>query len=480
VIFTSGSTGRPKGVAVTHGAVVNVLVGLARHLSVTDQDCFVAVTTLAFDIATLELFLPLTTGARLVLTSHALARDGPRLTRLLSVVGATAMQATPSTWRLLLEAGWQGNTIFKILSGGESLIKGLSRQLAPRCASLWNLYGPTETTIWSTAAVTVAPGGDVTIGRPLANTQLYVLDSRGQPVPVGVPGELYIGGAGLARGYLHRPGHTAEKYLPNPFGEPGSRYYRTGDRVSYLPSGQVVFLGRIDRQVKVRGFRVEPEEIEAVLSGHPAVQAAAVAAQEVSPGDQRLVAYVVANRPVPSQWRVAASPPQLRQFLRQQLPEYMVPSTFVMLDALPLTPSGKLDRRGLPAPVPVRPDPWGGSVTPKTDVERAIATVWQAVLGVERVGLHDNFFDLGGHSLLLLRVHARLRELYPRNLSLIDLFARPTVSSLANYLSQGVLEVEPDPQGPARSAARRAATERQRQLRQQPPARPSPKGPSDE
>jgi amino acid adenylation domain-containing protein len=296
VIYTSGSTGRPKGVEITHGSVVNFLTSMRRRPGLNERDILLAVTTLSFDIAALEILLPLSVGARVELVRREVAQDGARLAEKLAVCGATVMQATPATWRLLLEAGWSGSPGLKILCGGEPLAPDLAHQLLARGSSLWNLYGPTETTIWSTLHQVDGRLCPVPIGRPISDTRVYVVDGRGQPVPVGVQGELLIGGAGVARGYRSQPELTAEKFIPDPFsGRPGARLYRTGDRARWLRSGELEYLGRIDHQVKIRGFRVEPGEIEAVLGQHPAVGQAAVLAREDTPEDKRLVAYVVPN-----------------------------------------------------------------------------------------------------------------------------------------------------------------------------------------
>jgi acyl carrier protein len=275
----------------------------------------------------------------------------------------------------------------------------------------------------------------VSIGRPIANTQIYLLDSHLQPVPIGVPGELYIGGAGLARGYLNRPELTAQKFIPNPFSsEPSSRLYKTGDLARYLPDGNIEFIGRIDHQVKIRGFRIELGEIEAVLRQHPAVQETVVLDREDVPGDKRLVAYVVPHQ------EQSPTSSELRHFLKEQLPEYMVPSAFVTLETLPLTPNGKVDRRALPNQEGLRPDLEPTYVAPQTEVERSIATVWQEVLHVENVGVHDNFFDLGGHSLLMVKIQTKLQEVVNRDVSMTELFKYPTINSLARYLIQEQVE----------------------------------------
>ena len=351
VIYTSGSTGRPKGVQIAHRSLVNFFHSIRQRPGLTRQDILLAVTTLSFDIAALELYLPLVVGAQLGLVSREVAADGVQLGESLKRAGATVMQATPATWRLLLAAGWKGRRGLKILCGGEALPRELAHHLLEKGASVWNLYGPTETTIWSAARQvsghpsTSSPEAYESIGCPLANTQVYVLDRHLEPVPIGVPGELYIGGAGVARGYLHRLDTTAERFLPDPFREePGGRLYKTGDLVRYLPEGHLEFLGRLDHQVKVRGFRIELGEIEACLGRHPGVREAVVLAREDSPGEKRLVAYVVAQE------EPAPSGSELRGFVRERLPEYMVPSAFVGLPALPLTPNGKVDRKALPAP----------------------------------------------------------------------------------------------------------------------------------
>ena len=400
VIYTSGSTGRPKGVQIPHRAVVNFLRTMAQQPGLGSADVLVSVTTLSFDISGLEMYLPLMVGARVVVATRDDVTDGRQLQTLLETEGATVMQATPATWRLLVEAGWTGPGL-KMLCGGEGLPQELAAQLIERGAELWNLYGPTETTIWSTAEKLGRGNGNVTIGRPIANTQTYVLDRNFQPLPVGVPGELYIAGDGLSRGYRQRPDLTAERFLPNPFGPPGSRMYRTGDLARFLADGRIECLGRVDHQVKVRGFRVELGEVESAVAGHPAVKETVVFAEEVGAGDTRLVAYVVYQ---PGESLTAS---ELRKLVRETLPEYMVPSFFVKLDRIPLTPNGKVNRRALPGPFQ-----GAGAererVAPQTQTEVRIAEVWQRVLGITDISVGDNFFDIGGHSLLSMRVVAEI------------------------------------------------------------------------
>lgn len=341
------------------------------------------------------------------------------------------MQATPSTWRLLIESGWEGNPSLTILCGGEALPRDLAHQLQSRCDSLWNLYGPTETTIWSTCDRRLPQADTISIGRPIANTQVYVLDRHLQPVPVGVPGELYLGGAGVARGYLNRPELTAEKFVPNPFGAaPHIRLYRTGDRVRYRPNGTLEFLGRLDDQIKLRGYRIELGEIEATLSQIEAVRAAVVVVQTDAPDIQRLVAYLV---PYPQQ----PIPPiaTLRHQLRQQLPDYMVPTAFVILDSLPLTPNGKVDRRALPA-LDAR-EPLGSDfVSPRSPLEAEVANLWAAVLRVPQVGVFDQFFELGGHSLLATQLIAQVQDQFQVQLPLRSVFESPVLADFAAQIAQ--------------------------------------------
>jgi amino acid adenylation domain-containing protein len=434
IIYTSGSTGRPKGVMVTHRALANFLGSFQAMLGIAAGDELAALTTLSFDIAGLELFLPLVSGARVALVGRDEAGDGARLEARLAAGGVTFLQATPATWRLLLDAGWTGNPGTTLLCGGEALPRALADRLVERGRALWNLYGPTETTIWSSAG-RVAPGtGPIDIGRPIARTQLYVLDAGFQPVPVGVTGELYIAGTGLARGYLGRPGATALRFLPDPFGaEPGGRLYRTGDLARWLPDGRLECLGRVDHQVKVRGYRIELGEIEAALARHPAVRQAAVVAREEEAGDQRLVAYIACTSIVP-----AAG--ELRAWLKNWLPEYMVPAHFQVVDALPLTPNGKIDRKALPAPELGRETGVRARalVAPRGPVEEALVAIWAEVLGqpAASIGIQESFFELGGHSLLATRLVSRVRDLFRVEMPLRRLFEEPTVAAVAAWVAE--------------------------------------------
>ena len=440
-IYTSGSTGKPKGVQITHRSVVNFLTAMQQKLQLTNIDNLLSVTTLSFDIAVLEIFLPLTTGAKLILVSREVATDGIQLLQQLNNSAASVMQATPATWRMLLDAGWEGNSQLKILCGGEALPQNLASQLCQRAASVWNLYGPTETTIWSTIHQVDEREAFVPIGRPIANTQIYILDKHLQPVPVGVPGELYIGGAGLARRYFNQPELTQEKFIPNPFtSDSESRIYKTGDLARYLPNGEIEYLGRIDYQVKLRGFRIELGEIEAVLEQHPAIRQCVAMVREDVPGNQRLVAYLVAEN---------ISTDELRQYLRQKLPEYMIPSAFVFLDSLPLTPNGKVNRRALPAPENTSWELASTFVASRHPVEEVLAGIWTQVLGISQVGIHDNFFEQGGHSLLATQVISRIRKTFGVDISLQRLFEFPTIAELAKNIQeashQGVSAITPVP-----------------------------------
>ncbi len=470
VIYTSGSTGKPKGVQISHDALSNFLYSMQQQPGLIRQDILLAVTTLSFDIAALELFLPLIAGARVVLADHETVIDGVRLADQITKHGVTVMQATPATWRLLAESGWKGKNTLKALCGGEAFPLGLASQLAKQVGFLWNMYGPTETTIWSGVCKVEAEDSLIPIGLPIANTSFYVLDACLNPVPVGVPGELYIGGSGLARGYLNRPELTAEKFVANPFNkelasrEPEeARIYGTGDLVRYLSDGNIEFLGRIDHQVKVRGFRIELGEIEAVLAEHPSVTQCVVIAREDRPGDKSLTAYLVPDQ------EKGPSVSELHGFLKEKLPDYMIPSAFVEMKALPLTPNGKTDRRALPVPDTCRPELDAIYVVPQSEVERFIADVWQQMLVVDKVGIHDNYFELGGNSLLTAQIHHKLQKKYEKKLSVIDMFEYPTIHSLAQYIQSEKYERPRSMSGRARAetrADREASMRRQSQFRQ--------------
>ena len=427
VLYTSGSTGRPKGVAVGHRALVNLLTSFADRLGSGPQDVWLGLTSLSFDISALEIYLPLVTGGRLVIAPDGLAVDGAGLLRLIRREGVTHVQATPSGWRVLLGAE-PGETGLVALAGGEALPLPLARELRAAVARLFNVYGPTETTIWSTCAEIPRSPSAVGIGRPIANTRAYVVDEQLRPTPLGVPGELLLGGDGVARGYLGRPGLTADRFVPDPFGPPGARLYRTGDLAAWTPDGDLDFLGRIDNQVKIRGHRIELGEIEARLLEHPAVAEAAVAVHEDAAGSPFLAGYltVAAGAGEP-----AAA--ELREHLLRTLPAAMAPQRFVRLERLPLTPNGKLDRRALPVPPREAPAP---AAAPATDaapdpVTEAVRQIWAEVLDLPGIGPDEDLFDLGGHSLTIIQISARIRQALGVELDFDLFFDTPTVAGIA-------------------------------------------------
>lgn len=429
IIYTSGSTGKPKGVQVPHRGLTNFLSSMAQAPGLTQDDILLAVTTLSFDIAGLELFLPLTVGAQVVIASREVATDGFRLQALLSSSSATVMQATPATWRLLLAAGWQNEEQIKILCGGEALPQALAEQLLSQGSELWNMYGPTETTIWSTTHPVKKTEPLISIGRPIANTQVYILDEAKEPAPIGVIGDLYIGGDGLTRGYLNRPQLTAERFIANPF-DAADLLYKTGDLARYLPGESIQFLGRIDHQVKIRGYRIELGEIESALGDHPAVRETVVVARD-DKAEKELVAYIVPDSQIEAQESDLIA--TLRAHLLKMVPDYMVPSAFVMLDTLPLTPNGKVNRLALPAPEMSESNAKSFN-PPENAMQKQVADIWAEVLRLSRVDIHANFFQLGGHSLLATQVISRLRDTFQVELLLRNLFEAPTVAGLANRI----------------------------------------------
>ncbi|MEH1095713.1 non-ribosomal peptide synthetase/type I polyketide synthase [Micromonospora sp. CPCC 205739] len=437
VIYTSGSTGRPKGVRVSHGAVVNTLATMRDRPGLTSDGTMLAMASFAFDMSVPELFLPLVVGARMLLVGRDVAYDAPRLADLLVAERVTLAQGTPATWRLLIESGWTGAPGLTAVCGGEAVSAPLARQLAERVDALWNLYGPTEAAVWSTME-RLEPGfTHLSIGRPIGNMRVHVLDAQLSPVPVGVVGELYLGGAGLARDYLGDPVLTAQRFVPDPNG--GGRLYRTGDLGRWLADGRIEFVGRSDSQVKVRGFRIELGEIEAVLRRHPAVRDAAVVVREDA-GEKTIVAYLTLTTgaetggdPDAAQGTDVtadfdADPAPWRAFARTYVPDYMVPSAFVVLDRMPLNANRKVDRAALPAPR--RGGAVVGAAAPDTPLREALAQRWAAVLGYDSVGIDDDFFDLGGDSFKAIKA---LSGNDPA-ISVLDLFRYPTIRSLTEHL----------------------------------------------
>ena len=486
VIYTSGSTGWPKGVEIPHRAVVNFLQSMRREPGFTAADTLLAVTSISFDIAALEIFLPLTVGARLVVASSEEIFDAAKMKLLIRSSRATVMQATPSFWQFLVESDWFGDRRMKVFCGGEALSRELADKLLERAGEVWNLYGPTETTIWSTLSKVTPGAGPISIGRPIANTQVYLLDRYAQPVPVGVPGELYIGGEGVARGYLNRPELTKEKFISNPFdghqrdqsaaqdssergndfplghpadeGQAKGRLYRTGDLARYRQDGALECLGRNDFQVKLRGHRIDLGEIESVLRRYPNVCEAVVSLREDERGQKRLVAYL--------QRSAHPSPDAgiLQQFLKTKLPDYMIPSTYVVLDKFPLTPNGKINRKALPAPLPDRPESKHGFTPPRTLTEEKLAKIWRDLLRQPVIGIDDNFFENGGHSLLAMQLMARVRNEFQAELSLRHIFEAPTIAELAEILDGKKSQPTTQPLQPLTRAQRISAEHAQELL----------------
>jgi amino acid adenylation domain-containing protein len=426
VLYTSGSTGNPKGVEIGHQALINLLTSFRANPGFTSEDSLLAVTTLSFDIAALELFLPLISGGELIVAPKSVTADPRQLNELFVGAKPSVMQATPATWRALIEANWQGSPTLRILCGGEALPRDLAESLVQRSGELWNVYGPTETTIWSTVARVTSGDGPVPIGRPIANTTIHILDRYGNTAPIGVVGELFIGGAGLAHGYRHRADLTAERFVEIR----GERLYRTGDLARYRPDGTILCLGRVDNDEKIRGYRVAVEEIEGALAEHPDIAAAAVRSWPDASGERALAAYIVTRGDTPP------SRAELREHLARTLPDYMIPSHFEHLPALPMTPNAKVDRKALPQP--------GGAGAreiepPQGETEEKLAAIWCDLLRIGQVSRDDSFFELGGHSLLVARLLVRIEQQWGRRIGMAEFFQAPTLEKLAERIEGNVI-----------------------------------------
>lgn len=438
VIYTSGSTGNPKGVQLTHGSVTNFLLSMQDKIKTKQSDKILAVTTLSFDIAVLELFLPLISGSGIYLASSAEAMDGASLKKILETKNISIMQATPSTWRLLLTSGWKGSSSIKILCGGEAFPIDLAKKLIPICKEVWNMYGPTETTVWSSCKKLSLEDECITIGRPIDNTYLYILDENRFMQPIGVTGELFIGGYGLAKGYFGREDLTTERFMPDPF-IPGGRMYATGDLARFKSNGEVECLGRNDGQVKVRGYRIELGEIEAELQRVPGVKVAAVITSEYRPGDVRILAYLSTGNGVAIEERV------LRETLSKKLPTYMIPSHFTHMKEIPTTLNGKIDKKSLPkiqAPssgetkneealqVPVVKE------NKEDSVREILRSIWIELLGVRELKDSDNFFNVGGNSLLAVQLFSKISNVFKISLPLATLIEAEDFKAFAINLEQ--------------------------------------------
>ncbi len=440
IIYTSGSTGKPKGVPIRHRALVNLFDPNSGMPKLAPGDRLLAITTISFDIATMDMLMPLASGATLVVAGRFAAGDAFELARLLDENDATFMQATPFTWRLLVNSGWTGKPHLRMISGGEALPRDLATQLLPLGQELWNCYGPTETAIYS-GAIRLQPGnGIVPLGPPIANTTFYVVDEAGKPLPPGVPGELCIGGVGVSPGYLERPDLTAQRFIPDPFSdpfstEPGATLFRTGDLVRALNRQELEFMGRLDHQVKLRGYRIELAEIESVLRTHAAIDNAAVILRHDIEDEPRLVAYVTLAP------RAQLHPKEIKEYVGRSLPEYMLPARIVSLDALPLTGSGKIDRRALPVPESLAGQeedlPQAANVAPAGELEAKLLDIFRDVLGRPSIGVTDSFFDYGGYSLLTARLFARIHRALGKKLPISLLFDAPTPRQLAEVIQKG-------------------------------------------
>nr|WP_067062342.1 amino acid adenylation domain-containing protein [Mucilaginibacter sp. L294] len=431
VLYTSGSTGKPKGVQIAHHSLVNLMYSLQKAPGINSTDKMLAVATISFDIAGVDIYLPLSAGAQIILADAITAKDGRALLDIIRAQNVTILQATPYTWRMMLEVGWEEHLPIKVFCGGEAMAKDLAERLIPRSKEVWNMYGPTETTIYSIIKH-VTDANDITIGWPVDNTQVYILDEEKNNLTNGEIGEIFIGGAGIAWGYLNRPELTAERFIDNPFA-PAEKIYRTGDLAKLKPDGDIVYLGRIDHQVKVRGYRIELGEIEHNLGKQGGIKQAVVIAREDTPGIPRLVAYVVLEsgatgipeKSTLDKWDTA---------LFEVLPEYMMPDDYVLMDVIPSTPNGKIDRKALPKPDYSHINRSGEYVAPRTSNEKLVADIWEELMGLNEISIFDNFFQLGGRSLVAVKIMARLEQETGKRLPLATLFEYSTVEKLAARL----------------------------------------------
>jgi amino acid adenylation domain-containing protein len=435
LLYTSGSTGKPKGVQITHGSLLNLLLSIQKRPGLTPQDTWLATATISFDISVLELFLPIVTGARLIVADSEMVKDGRLLLDTIRTQKVTVMQATPYTWRMMLASGWDDKIPLKIITGGEALPKDLANKLLTRCDTLHNYYGPTETTIYSTGKQILADDQSITIGKPIDNTQVYILDDDLKQVTDGHEGEMCIGGYGVGKGYLNRPELSDEKFIDDTFsGETGKKIYRTGDLGKILPNGEIEYLGRIDLQVKLRGFRIETQEVEYNLILQHGIQNAVVIVHDDQWGNQRLVAYVVSDDPQIASHRVNYTHTWIAA-LKYKLPEYMVPTDYIVIPEMPLTPNGKTDRKKLPKPQ--FQNSREEYEAPQSDTEKMLVKIWEKYLHINKIGINDNFFELGGHSLIAVQIMTSIGKTSGKLIPIATLFKYPTIHKLAQLLQSG-------------------------------------------
>lgn len=435
LIYTSGSTGNPKGVMINHSSLMNFLWSMKIRPGIQQDDVLLAVTSISFDISALEIFLPLITGAKVVIASEEMLENPLLLSEAIDQHQVNMMQATPAIWQLLLESGWKGKNDLKALCGGDVLTRKFANKILDKVGSLWNMYGPTETTIWS--AVNLVNNGDraITIGQAIGNTQLYVLDKYDQPVPLKVAGELHIGGKGLARGYSNLPQLTKEKFIPDPFSSHlDARLYKTGDLARYMPDGSIEILGRLDDQVKVNGNRMELGEISSVMLLHPSIRDGIVVTRSGSAGEKKLAAYFVPKN------NITLETNELKEFLGMKLPAYMIPAFFVNMSSLPLSTSGKINRKDLPEPGDNRE--LTAYVAPRNEIEKILTEIWQNVLNLSQIGINDNFFDLGGASMQSLQVVSKA-NMFGLRINVEHLFEFQTIADLASFLEKGSAKILP-------------------------------------
>jgi amino acid adenylation domain-containing protein len=441
ILYTSGSTGKPKGVQVKHNSTLNAVNSIAKRMRVTSRDTLLAVTTVAFDVAEMDFYLPLLNGAKLVVANQETVHDIELLKSKLETSAATLFLATPVTFKMLVLSSWKGKPDLRILSGGEALSRELAGKLLQRCEEVWNGYAPTETTIYSLVKKVLPENitgeGYVELGKPLDNTLLYVLNSQRIPVPVGIPGELYIGGAGVSVGYLNLPEMTSERFISDPFGpDPSVRFYKTGDLVQYQPDGTVAFLNRIDFQVKIRGFRIELGEIESILSQVKGIKENVVIVREDASGEKMLIAYYIPDG------KSEVTSRELRQYLKERLPDYMIPTAFVLMEKFPLTSTLKVDRKALPDPDLNVPRVETSYVAPKTQTEHKLAQIWASLLNQKKIGINDDFFEIGGHSMIAVALMVKIEKELNIRLPLSSLFESTTIHLLAELIDHKSESIE--------------------------------------